>query len=285
MSEQRMCVISLGINGPPPSGHPEILFQDFPRGIRRIKEKLNHYHFRGDFIGWDKVYPEGSPTHQQAPYAFKAFCFYEAHKLGYQLVLWLDTSMLIQQPIEPLFELIEKEGYLIFQEDHSVGQFCKDDALEPLGITREESFTLPSCMSGVIGLNLASQRSREFLRQWKEKARDGITFTGPKWNGTMGWPRTASLDPRVHGHRSQTVASVIALKLGMDRWKSKQFLEEFFEIDRIFVRNLKEKPSCTTIRTHYNILREYGLRHYFLSAYDYRKNQIGAWIRKMLSVR
>ena len=105
MNEQRCCIISLGINGPPPSNHPAVIFQDFTRGLKRIKEELDKYHFKGDFIAWDTRYPEGSTTQQQAPYAFKPFCFCEAHKIGYQLVLWMDASIIIKQPVEHLFEL------------------------------------------------------------------------------------------------------------------------------------------------------------------------------------
>jgi len=283
MSEQRRCVISLGINGPPPPGHPKVLFQDFSRGIQRIKEALTKCHFKGEFISWEDLYPGGSPTHQQVPFAFKPFCFYEALKRGYQLILWMDSSIIIKQPLEPLFEMIERDGYLIFQEDHSVGQYCKDDALEPLGITREESFTMPSCSAGVIGLNLADPRSMEFLRQWKERACDGISFSGPKWSGVRGWPRTASQDPRVNGHRhDQTAASVIALKLGMDRWQSKKLFHEFFENDRVFVRNFQGRTSLATIRTHYDILRAEGLKQYFLYAYNYRKKQILDWFKKTI---
>ena len=282
MPNQRICVISLGINGPPPSNHPKVSFQDFPRGIKRIRENLNKYHFKGEFIAWETVYPEGSPIQQHAPYAFKPFCFYEAHTLGYQLILWMDASIIVKQPIERLFEIIEEDGYLIFQEDHSLGQFCKDDALEPLGITREESFTMPSAWSCVVGLNLADQRSMEFLRQWKEKACDGITFSGPKWSGVRGWPRTASQDPRVNGHRyDQTAASVIALKLGMDRWKSKELFHKFFEDDRVFVRKLQERSLFAAIRTHYTILREKGPQQYFPYAFNYRKRRMVDWIKKM----
>lgn len=249
MSKQRACVISLGINGPSPAGHPESLFQEFPRGIARIKEDLIRHKFHGDFIFWDKHYPEGSPTHQQIPWAFKPFCFYEAQKRGHHLVLWLDASIKIKQPIKPLFELMRQDGYLIFQEYHTVGEYCKDEALKPLGITREESFTLPCCFTGALGLDLCHQRSSEFLRQWKERAVDGITFPGPKWSGIFGWPCTASQDPRVKGHRhDQTAASVIALKLGMDQWKSRQFFDEFFEAERSFVRKFQERKGDTVLK-------------------------------------
>jgi hypothetical protein len=244
MPDQRMCVISLGVNSPSPSDHPKPVFQDFSRGLVRIKEDLLKFSFQGDFIAWDQYYPKNAPTQQQAHGAYKPFCFDEVQQQGYQLILWMDTSIQIKKPIEPLFELIEQNGYLIFEEQHSVGEYCKDEALETLEITREESFDLPCCRSGVLGLDLKNKRSAEFLRQWKEKASDGITFPGPKWSGVKGWPRTASQDPRVYGHRhDQTAASVIALKLGMDLWKSDDFFSHFFEIDRNFVRKYQEKRN------------------------------------------
>jgi len=236
-----MCVISLGVNSPQPAEQPKALFQDFSRGLARIRKDLIRFNFRGDFIAWDQNYPEGSPTHQKIIYAFKPFCFLEAKKKGYQLVLWMDASIKIKQPIEPLFELMRDEGFVIFRGNHSVGEYCKDDALKPLGITREESFQLPSCWACVLGLDLSNQRAVEFLRSWKEMAADRVIFSGPKWSGVRGWPMTASKDPRVKGHRyDQTAASVIALHLGMDGWKSKEEFNQFFECDRAFVRQYHE---------------------------------------------
>jgi hypothetical protein len=237
ISGGRICVISLGINGPVPEDHPVPAIQDFPRGIRRIREDLAKLSFRGDFLSWEQDYPPGSPTFSQAPFAFKPFCFDQAQAKGYELALWLDSSIKIKRPVTSLFELIRQEGYLIFRGSHSVGEYCKDEALLPLGIDREGSFTMPSCSASVIGLNLLDQRSLKFLRKWRELACDGITFPGAKWSGVRGWPRTASLDHRVKGHRyDQSAASVIALKLGMTQWQSRGFFEEYFENDRRYVR-------------------------------------------------
>jgi hypothetical protein len=244
-----MCVISLGVSSPNSPDRPTPSFQDFSRGLARIREDLLKFNFQGDFIPWDQHYPEGSPTQQQIHGAYKPFCFYEVQQRGYQLVLWMDASIKIRKPLEPLFALIKQDGYLMFQESHSVGAYCKDEALKLLGITREESFKLPSCWSCVLGLDLSNQRSVEFLRQWKERASDGITFPGPKWSGVKGWPRTASQDPRVHGHRcDQTSASVIAIKLGMAAWKSKEYFSEFFNNERDYVRKYQEYKNDTVLK-------------------------------------
>jgi len=122
MPEETRCVVSLGVDSPSPPGHPEVLFQDFSRGLARIREDLQRLDFSGDFLAWDQRYPMGSPTQEQAAYAYKPFCLDEVRRQGHRWVLWLDASIRIEKPLEPLFEIIEKDGYLIFEASHSVGE-------------------------------------------------------------------------------------------------------------------------------------------------------------------
>ena len=239
----KKCCISLGVNSSSPSYRPQPVFQDFSRGLKRIAEDLRSTGFRGDFIAWDQCYPKGSPKQSDAHGAFKPFCFYEAYLKGYDLVLWMDASIKIVSSLDPIFSLIERDGYLFFQESHSLGEYCKDESLLSLGIDRESSFSMPCCWSCVLGLDLRQERSRVFLEEWKSKAEDGVTFPGPKWSGVLGWPATASKDKRVKGHREQAIASGIALKLKMNNWKNKLFFSFFFSNDREFVREYKEE--CT----------------------------------------
>lgn len=241
METGKLCVITLGISGPSPAGFPKAVEQSFQKGIKALRARLKEISFSGDFIFWDKEYPEGSPTHAESPFAFKPFCFLAAAKLGYSQILWLDSSVYPKQPLEPLFKTIKERGYLFFRESHSVGEFCKDDALAPLGISREESFKLPSCKGSVIGLDLDSPKAADFLQEWARLARDGTTFPGPKWSGVRGFPTTASADPRVKGHRhDQTAASVLALRRGMDQWLPKSEFDAYFENRRDSVRKFEE---------------------------------------------
>ena len=210
------------------------------------KEDLAKYSFSGDFLFWDKEYPDGCPTHQEVCFGFKPFCFDSAREKGYRYVLWFDASIKVKHPIGPRFECIREDGYLIFEEEHSVGEYCTDEALGPLGITRKESFAMPSAWAGVIGLDLENERSVDFLIQWRERASDGITFSGFKWSGVKGWRITASQDPRVNGHRfDRTAASVIAIKLGMDNWKTKDVYFTYLDDEREFVRELQENRRRT----------------------------------------
>lgn len=236
----KRCCISLGVNSDSPVNHPKPVFQDFSKGLRRIRESLDYVGFKGDFLAWDQSYPAGCPRQDQAHGAFKPFCFHEAFCNGYDLVLWMDASIKIIAPLEPIFKFIEQDGYLIFREDHSLGEFCKDEALATLGLERDSSFGMPSCWSCVLGLR-NSGASRIFLEEWLDKAKDGTTFAGPKWSGLLGWPRTASKDPRVKGHRhDQTAASALALKHGLNKWKSKLFFYQFFQNERNLFRQYQE---------------------------------------------
>ena len=150
----------------------------------------------------------------------------------------------IKRPIDVLFEFIKQDGYLIFKGGHSIGEYCKEPSLATLGIGREESFAMPPCSASVIGLDLTNHRSLRFLSRWRELAGDQVTFPGPKWSGVGNWPRTASSDPRVKGHRSdQLAASVLALRLGMDQWRSNRLFDKYFENDRAYVRRLLADPE------------------------------------------
>lgn len=142
-----------------------------------------------------------------------------------------------------MFDAIASQGYYFVRTHHSVGSFCRDEALAPLGISREESFDIPSAWGFVVGLDLGDDRSNRFLEQWSALAADRVAFIGPKWSAVRGYPRTASADPRVRGHRSQGPMSVLAMRLGMDQWSTKQEIAQYLHADRGFVRRFDEPRS------------------------------------------
>lgn len=224
----RRTIVSFGVTDRQPADHPQRL-RSFRGGLRRLRRDLAAQGFFGELALWES-YPPGSPRHRDAPFAFKPFCLEQARRSGSELVLWLDASIRVKKPLDEIFQAIERDGYVLFAEDHSVGEYCKDAALAPLGITREESFHVPSVWACAVGIDLRSDKGKAFLDRWLSYATDGVTFPGPKWSGMKGFPRTASSDPRVRGHRyDQTAASVIARELGMDRLRPKSEFAEYFD--------------------------------------------------------
>jgi hypothetical protein len=232
LGQERRAVVTLGFPLKLPANHPQVK-RDFALAIERQLHCLSSHGYEGTWLGWQSDLPTGSPSHNEAPFGFKPFCLMEAVARGYTTVLWMDASVVPVGPINSMFQHIEENGFLFFEEDHSVGEFCGDAALETLGLTREKSFELRSCWACVIGLNLNQPLSRCFLEEWARLAKDGKTFAGPKWSGVKGFPRTASADPRVKGHRyDQAAASVLAHRLGLIPWRTKVEFAQVLQNDR-----------------------------------------------------
>jgi len=160
---------------------------------------------------WRDSYPDGSPTHQQIPYGFKAFIL-KGLSEKYETLLWLDSSVVILKSLEPLWELIERQGYWFSSnQPHNCGEWTCDSALAPLEISREEAFGIPQVMGTAFGLSMKHELSHKLLSQYFELAQ-GQAFCGP-WANDRG---QASPDKRVKGHRhDQTVLSVLAKRAGM----------------------------------------------------------------------
>lgn len=187
----------------------------YSRGQQRLKKSFLDNGYDGDFLFLIGEKALNCPKHSKIPYAFKAHIFYRAFEQGYDMVLWADASIYLQQDASKVFDIIEEKGYWLMRNGWLSGEWCADTALAPLGITREESFTYPHIMASVIGLDLRQPVCVKFLKEYYERANDGITFVGA-WRNRHN---EVSNDPRVLGHRhDQTAASIIAWRLGMQDW-------------------------------------------------------------------
>lgn len=202
------CIISIGVG------------KWYPQGIDRLNRSL-------DLVGYSgrrfllKNYPAFCPTTDEVRCGFKPFTM-NYFVVGNNAcsegefngnILWVDSSFWAIRDPQPIFDIIQRDGYYLMRGGWSVGQWCADIALDPLQITREEAFKIPDIVGGCIGLNMSHEPARSFLYEWLEYAMDGVTFHQPRWikDGFV------SDDERVLGHRSdQTVASVLAHRRG---WK------------------------------------------------------------------
>jgi hypothetical protein len=158
-------------------------------------------------------YPPGCPPHAELPYGFKSYAFQEAVKSGYETILWLDASCWAVQPLEPLFEHIEKVGHVFSYEGHWAGAWLKDEAFPVLNCTRDYAMTVPLFGGMFMGICLQNERSRKWLERFCEVCQDGTTLPGQLRNVNS----CVSTDPRCQGHvADQAVASIIAHQLGME---------------------------------------------------------------------
>lgn len=157
-----------------------------------------------------------------AGYAFKPYALREAYRMGMRYLLWADASVWALKPIEPIFRKIKEDGHLffhngyaVFHEGHSIGEWCRDSALPKLKLTREESLKMPEITTSFFGLDMGRFDSQIFLEDWLAYAQDGETFVLEPRTNDKG---QCSSDTRVKGHRyDQTAASVLVERLGMKR--------------------------------------------------------------------
>lgn len=184
----------------------------YPRGQQRLQQSLKDTGFNGDFLKWSDAHEIGSPTHQEAPYAFKPHALKSAFTRGYELVLWCDASVWAVKPIDSVFGYLSEHSHMFFYNT-CAGEWTSDACLNGFGISREAAMKIPMLMGICMGFNLTHDVTRKFLNQWLEKSRDGFSFPGD-WRNDHN---QVSSDPRCKGHRhDQSVASILAFNLGME---------------------------------------------------------------------
>lgn len=195
-------------------------------GSERLRDKI--LEFGGsDFVSWTDPLPEEWPTHQQKPYAFKAWALQEAAKEHDQL-LWIDSAVIPIRSLEPLWEKIENEGAWIPLNGWTNAQWCADSAYMdlfpgvPIEQAREINKSVPHAVATAFGMNLNSEAGRKLLEEYYRLANTDA-FCGP-WSNTNcpeHWPqhpdRVGPCGPSdVLGHRhDQSALSVIAWRLGI----------------------------------------------------------------------
>jgi len=186
----------------------------YPAGAARAIATLDQHSPHIPTVAWVNTLPCGAA---EVPYGYKPAAMRAALGMGHDIVLWLDASYYAVRPIDPLIEHIASTGYYFCENGFNVGEWCKDQALGPLQISRDESFGIPEVSGSAIGLNFNDDRCVRLLNEWEKLAQDRVTFPGPHTNGSSGRnPGWCSDDPRVRGHRhDQTAISVLAWRMGM----------------------------------------------------------------------
>ena len=172
------------------------------RGLRWLVDYIQNSDYQGDILykigGWPDL-EGGSFVLAHVPYAFKVCFFKEAQSLGYKRVLWLDTSIIPLISLNDAFQWIEENETLIVGNDHAVGPyFTNRKSAAYFGLTAEDTFTIPSCSSGIFGVDLSTPKGRELIDWWYRAAQDPHAFYNPR--------------------PDQSVLSLILFKMGIGNW-------------------------------------------------------------------
>jgi len=172
---------------------------NYKKGVHRLYEsliKFDNNHF-SPFYGEESV---GSPNHLDNPYAFKVYCWQKVIDRGYKKILWLDASVVAVNNLQPVWDKIDEQGYIMQYAGHLVGSWCNDRTLSYFDLTREQAMSIPMYgNAGFLGLDLDVPICQNFFNEWKKSMLDG-QFQG-SWQN--------------HRH-DMTCGSIIANRLGMN---------------------------------------------------------------------
>ena len=146
---------------------------NYINGMARLAESLRD-RFHGAFLSFTDEASIGSPTHAENNYAFKIYALQNAIDAGYTKLLWLDCSVFAVNHIQPIFDLIDKDGYFIQDSGWTCDQWTNKKTLKYFN-TDGKGMTMFS--SGVTGINIDSPIGKEFFNKWKQSMLDGM-FNG-----------------------------------------------------------------------------------------------------------
>ena len=200
----------------------------YHKGQQRLERTLNHHGFSHDIVtvkctqhgnGWvvsgtinGKSFEpwHASEYPSDCVYTLKAAAWDFARNQGYDVILWLDCSVWPVKPIEPLFDLIESEGYYFWRSGFSLGQTCGQHCLDYFQIDREASFDIHDTSTSMMGLKLSNPIAWDFYHQWLTSAKRGM------FHGSRAAIPGATGRQQLFEHRQdQSAASCLTHKLKM----------------------------------------------------------------------
>lgn len=202
----------------------------YAKGQQRLKNSLVHHGFNWDFLGlsaeaktdnrnrpfWEiQNHRYYMPTQtgergESHGYTLKIAAFEHAMKLGYEIIMWLDSSVYAVQNPNPFFDVIGTTGYYFWPCGFSIGQTTSDRCLNHFGLTREAALQIPDCSSSMLGLHMGNPYAQAFYKDWKGAALAGV-FAGSR--GEIIPPKNGQ---KFYHRHDQSAASCSIWKNGLE---------------------------------------------------------------------
>lgn len=187
----------------------------YVRGAQRLENELKAQGYDGAFARFEQ--PRGWPSHQEVPFGFKAYALNTVAAQGVTSLLWCDSCIVPIRPLGPIWEAIERDGYLIWRNGFRNSQWTADSAYPalfpelPIEEARAQNRGIEHVVAGCFGIDLTQPVGRNILREYYRLATDTDAFIGPVKNTAA----TPCGPEECLGHRhDQTALSVIAWRLG-----------------------------------------------------------------------
>ncbi len=193
------CVVNLAVGG------------SFARGQARLRAALADTDPGLPVFAYGPRWPEGCPSHEDLPYAFKLWAMVQAIGHGFTTVIWMDSSAVPVRSVAPLFEVAEREGAFVSDNyGWKNGQWTTDAFLAAEGTTRDAQMAVPHCSALVFGVCLTHPKGVILFDWLRTLAKKPEIMAGARDNAD----KSCSKDPRCLGHRhDQSLISLLAWRL------------------------------------------------------------------------
>lgn len=183
----------------------------YPAGLDRLERSLIHHGSAADFLFYKNCYPPDSPTHEVNPYAFKIYGFREAIRMGYKIMIHIDSSFWSIRNPDPIFDIVNEHGNFAFRSGYNCAQTCPDNLLAAVGISRDQAEQIPETATGIVGINIDNPKGAEVFGYWSEFCDNGLFINSRSHNSEE------SGDPRyLHGRQDQSAYSMALYKAGVE---------------------------------------------------------------------
>lgn len=202
-------------------------------------------HWKGDYLIYSpdhelseykgipiyKGYPQPqdmpSFTHDEMPYQFKIALIQQAAEMGYERIVWLDTSMQLAKDITPLFG---EMGIGVFHNlGHDLYKYISDDAQISLGISDDFLMKVTYIWGGALFFDFSKKNAIDVFERIKKYSLNGSFKDGTSQRpGFIAHRHDQSvLSVLVYGHSDVYNYGMIASK---EHARTKEYGNNYFII-------------------------------------------------------
>lgn len=164
--KKRALITYCSLNGP----YPQFVHQ-LAKILKKHKRSYDCYFMIGSYPSTK----EDGMSLFHIPYAWKTCLFKVVQDLGYEQIIWIDSSMMPVRSLEPLFDIVNERGrFFIPARGKHIGEFYRPflhmyrDAIHACGLQPKELMKMRHYQATVIGLDVTNPISNEYLQRWYE---------------------------------------------------------------------------------------------------------------------
>ena len=162
----KRCIISYGKNGR----------ENYEAALLRNEKQAKKF-TNVDLFYYKDLLPEGCPEHSEVPYAFKPYLFKKMFDEGYDQVIWVDSTIMLQKELGKLWVHMDKHGVMAFHNlGHPLHNYISDKATDILQINDLQLSTIEQIMACVVGFDYSNLIGRTVFDDWYSLAEDGEAF-------------------------------------------------------------------------------------------------------------